>query len=63
MSDPKFGIAYVEDYEDYDEQEGSYDRYECSECGAILTDSIRIQLDGDKVPKTCPSCGRRRVVE
>lgn len=52
------GYALIDAYEAWDDYEGEYDCYLCHECGEYLTDSLRIALHGDAVPRTCPNCGR-----
>ena len=50
--------AVIEEYEEWSEYEGSYDRYECGCCECTLTDSLRIGIYGDVIPQRCPYCGR-----
>ena len=49
----------VDDYEDFDDNEGAYDVLRCAKCGKYLSDTLSMQFCGRQVPDVCPRCGRR----
>lgn len=56
MTDTEHDYAYIKTYEEWDDYEGSYDVYECSNCGEYLADSLQIALYGKGIPRICPNC-------